>query len=106
MKIGMKISVAALLVAVLAITMLIVTPINAGQGNGLPSGKHYTLNLLGKTWEKGNAADSDDPYLNPVVKDNDNGECSVSWGKGAFCQECGKIKDYDSKHSGFVANIW
>ena len=39
------------------------------NGNGAPSGQHYTLNLLGKSWDKGNAADTEE---NPVIK-NDNG---------------------------------
>ena len=42
------------------------------NSNGAPSGKHYTLNLLGKSWDKGDTADSEDPLENPVVK-NDNG---------------------------------
>ena len=39
------------------------------NSNGAPSGMHYTLNILGKDWDKGNAADTED---NPVIK-NDNG---------------------------------
>ena len=35
----------------------------AGEGNNLPSGKHFTLNILGKNWNKGNAAE--ESPLNP-----------------------------------------
>jgi hypothetical protein len=50
--------------------------IMAGEGNILPSGKHFTLNILGKKWNKGNAAEESpldpsgepNPDYNPVVK--------------------------------------
>ena len=64
----------------LTVTLLLATiiaPVFAGTGNNLPSGKHYTLNILGKNWNKGDAAliPPEDPVEdpNPVVKDNDNG---------------------------------
>ena len=40
------------------------------NSNGAPSGKHFTLNILGKDWNKGDTWD--DYGINPVVK-NDNG---------------------------------
>ena len=57
------------------LTLLVVSlvlPVAAGNmntGNGSRSGKHYTLNLLGKNWNKGDYADT---LENPVMKD-DNG---------------------------------
>ena len=36
------------------------------DSNGAPSGKHFTLNILGKTWDKGDTADSEDPEENPA----------------------------------------
>ena len=43
---------------------------NDNKGNGAPSGAHYTLNILGKDWDKGDYADIIGE--NPVYKE-DNG---------------------------------
>ena len=64
----MRKSFGLLLVSFMSICL--VAPAFAGTGNGLPSGTHYTLNILGKNWDKGEYAET---LLNPVVKDNDNG---------------------------------
>ena len=34
------------------LVLLLVGTCSGNAGNGAPSGKHYTLNLLGKDWEK------------------------------------------------------
>jgi hypothetical protein len=60
----------------------------AGEGNNLPSGKHFTLNILGKNWNKGNAAEesplnpdgSPNPDYNPVVKDDSGHRIFVKLG--------------------------
>ena len=64
-------SIALGIVAILIIAggLVAVQAGNDETGNGSQSGKHYTLNLLGKNWDKGDYADI---IGNPVVKD-DNG---------------------------------
>ena len=54
----MKTKYVALLPLALALMlgMTFVVPVFAGQGNGLPSGAHYTLNILGKNWDNGDYA--------------------------------------------------
>jgi hypothetical protein len=60
----------------------------AGEGNNLPSGNHFTLNILGKNWNKGNAAEesplnpdgSPNPDYNPVVKDDSGHRIFVKLG--------------------------
>ena len=64
-----------ILLPILAVLIAVplIAPAFAGNGNGLPSGKHYTLNILGKNWNKGDALLVNDPYYNPIAKENDNG---------------------------------
>jgi hypothetical protein len=75
----MKLKIVAALIAlvlVASVFSLAFNPVMAGEGNNLPSGKHYTLNILGKKWDKGDAAleppllpdGSPNPDYNPVVK--------------------------------------
>jgi hypothetical protein len=70
-------SIALGIVAILIIAggLVAVQAGNDNNGNGAPSGKHYTLNILGKDWDKGDYAtiwDETDENFNPVIK-NDNG---------------------------------
>lgn len=50
---------AILLVAVLAVPTVMAIAGNEGTGNGARSGRHYTLNLLGKDWEHGDTVKED-----------------------------------------------
>ena len=50
----MKKVIALAIVAIMVISGgLVAVHADNGNGNGAPSGKHYTLNILGKSWSKG-----------------------------------------------------
>lgn len=69
MKLKRSVFYVFLLTFVMAAFVASVSAAKSPTGNGSESGKHYTLNFLGKKWNKGDFADT---VGNPVVK-NDNG---------------------------------
>jgi hypothetical protein len=79
-------SIALGIVAILIIAGGLVA-VNAGNnnnGNGAPSGHHYTLNILGKDWDNGNYADTD---LNPVIRDDNGRRIFVKLGREGAMQK-------------------
>ncbi len=72
-----------ILILLVATTLMIaVTPVNAGEGNNLPSGKHYTLNILGKSRDKGDYATTPpgDDNFNPETKSDSGHRIFVKLG--------------------------
>ena len=93
-------SIAFGIVAILIIAggLVAVQAGNDETGNMAPSGKHYTLNILGKDWDKGDYAliwDETDENFNPVIKEDNGHRIFVKLGSDGDMKKT-RILLYDS----------
>jgi hypothetical protein len=93
------IALAIIAIMIIAGGLVAVQGGNDNNGNGAPSGKHYTLNILGKNWDKGDYAliwDENDQNFNPEIKQDNGHRIFVKLGSNGNMKKT-RILLYDSQ---------